>query len=518
MAFTELRVSGLVSAGAQNAGYCGSDGSRCGANGGPLYAVVGNGSTTGMTVAGGTETLVTDLSGSPWVGCAAGDWIVWDAGAGGAKEWRRITSINAAVATVDRACTAGAGKSVNVNGYWALLSQAATKLNSLAAANWPPAVATLPPRLSVDYQTGTAYTETAQIKFTSTWTALIPLRIEGCGSNPGDLDWSEATTRAVITSNQGPAFWLNGAYQSARNIQVTTTAAYWALYLDTANCALLNCKGIAPTTGDYGAISTGNAVLLLRCHGECTSSSGTGAAITVGTLATVKDCTFKGGAAAGTRCILVTGASASISNTHAYGGGVGIQIAAATATVCGSTVADNASHGIYISHATPGDVLILANNLIAHNAGHGITGPAGGPWHIRQDFNAFYDNNGAVAPADVDTDTIVDTSANTLTLVVEPFVETNATNRKTNCDYEVARASACVDGALGVPPQGTTYMENRAAVGALQFTMAQGTYPAEEEVEDTVTYGPTGADYEGSLVGGGAGVAHLVGDGGGLVG
>lgn len=448
-----------------------------------------------VQTSGRTHTLENkDADG--WGTTAVGDFGVFDVA--GAKNWFVVVELTSAqVVTVDSmagtASIAAAGKAVNIGGSWPLLSDAAVYINATTAALWAlrPTIAANPPRLNVAYQTGTAYAQgNTKITFTSAWTQAIPLTIEGYSAAPGDLDWTTTTVRPYITFTTDlglyPISAVNVRWLNLYFASTSTRVLYHA-----AKNAFYNCKLTA--TGADATVVALNLETFIRCELINASVAASSQVLSAGGVGVLIDsCTIKGGAVGVTLY-----SYAAIRNSHIFGCGVGLKITTNSSAIVfrNNVVADCSSHGL--ENTGVGDPIgDISGNLFAHNGGYAMTySGAGGPVVLPQDSNAFYGNAG-----DVDTSTIIDTSVSNLTLAAEPFVETNAANRQTNCDYEVALDSAVVGAGLGVPPQGTTYMRGRPSIGALQFWPDQGVYPDEADVDDSVTeYGPNGDDYAGSL-------------------
>lgn len=469
------------------------------------------------TVAGGTPTIITDNGAFPWAACNAGDWLCWDTG-GAPKEWRRITSINDHEATVDRACTAGANKLVSVGGPWAKPSQATAMLNTQGAATWPAAVVALPPRVNVAYQAGVAYADAQPCYLTSTWTDAIPVTLEGYSAIAGDLNSGTSTVRPVINGDS-QAIRTTTGHAFFRNLYVDAGAGY--VTFGCTHTHFENCK----LTSNIAAQMVGYASDVANTYRRCEFINASVAANAVALYlysSQAIGCTIKGG-----NIGVLLDRNSSIVDCHQFGAVIGVSANGGSypIVIVHDTIADNSGAGISIVMTVPIGFLLIQGNLVAYNAGHGMTYiGAGGPMFVAQDFNAFYANNGGAAPADIDTGTIVDISQNNLALAADPFVHAGATGdagggvyRMANCDYAIVVTSAVVDADLGVPPQGTTYMESHGAIGALQFTMAQGTYPLAADVDiDDVAYGPTGAEYAGALEAGGGVVVVSGGMDGGL--
>ena len=565
VAFAEFRLTQEAGAATLNAGYCGSDGTRCahgGANeGGPLLTLASGvytersmdptsvsgtpvagdvftapGGKTGMVVlwssphllyilTGGanfangdaltatspatwTATAATpaatknifDTSGSPWAGCAAGDWLVWDTAS--AKDIRHIDSISGGRCFLDRAPTMGDNKAVNVNGAWPTWAAATTYVNALSAALWPAGVAA--PRLNAI--TGVTWTVTAVITFSSVWSSAIPLTIQAFTTAYGDIDWSTTTTRATISSNQASGFVTSGnfIYLLALSIDTSTYGRTWndsggtnraCGCVFSCNAASVACVGMGPyTTMVRCAVTNGN-----------TSTSNT-YGVNIGTCERLIECTVKGGYYA----VFIGGYYNDVTSCilYGFGAGGGVGVAAHLGVrVTGNTIADGSGPGVAVSVTTPFAVEIRGN-LIAHVTGHGIDYTGGsGPMNFGQGGNAFWAvNNGAGAPSATDAvnTTIFDTSVGNLLLTAEPFAYTG--DRTVACRYNLALASAAIGGGQGVLPQGTTY-SGHPTIGAWAAYPDDGVYPAIATVLSLAAggavYGPNANDYTGTASGGG---------------
>jgi len=253
MPYTEFYVT--KSAGVSNLN---GGGPRLGANDGPVLTLTAG--AAGATVAEGTETEITDLSGGIWTGCLIGDWLRWDTG--GVAEWRRITNIGGPVATVHAACTVGAQKGVKVGGAWTTVDYAASSV-STASVN----AAGHPPRINVKYS-ATAYPEAVLVD--NVGTGAIPITFEGYETTAGDGCPNGNlpiinSTGIVCVATFGVS---NKNYIHVSNLDLrTTTDGDTGLQFNTSHYGrVFNVKAEATGANGYGITLSSSFVIAVNCQ------------------------------------------------------------------------------------------------------------------------------------------------------------------------------------------------------------------------------------------------------------
>ena len=233
-------------------------GPRLGENDGPIYFL--SPGAGGATVAEGTETQITDLSGANWAGALIDDWLCWDFE--GVKERRRIIDITGAVATVHAACTVGAEKGVTVGGAWATVDYAASTITT-AFVN----AAGDAPRVNVKYNAA-AYAETVLVD--NAGTGAIPITYEGYETTAGDGCPNGNlpiinSTGIVCVATFGVS---NKNYIHVSNIDLrTTTDGDTGLQYNTSHYGrVFNVKAQATGANSYGITLSSSFVIAVNCQ------------------------------------------------------------------------------------------------------------------------------------------------------------------------------------------------------------------------------------------------------------
>jgi len=234
-------------------------GPRLGENDGPVYFLPAG--AGGATVAEGSETQITDLSGANWAGCLIDDWVRWDYE--GVKELRRITNITDDVATVHAACTVGAEKGISVGGAWETVDYAASTV-STAFVN----AAGHPPRINVKYS-ATAYPEAVLVDYAGS--GAIPITYEGYETTAGDgcpngnvpiINSTGITCTAVFFANVGK----NYIHVSNFDLR-TSTGGDSGLYFTGANFSrIFNVKAQATGANGYGILISSTFAIAVNCQ------------------------------------------------------------------------------------------------------------------------------------------------------------------------------------------------------------------------------------------------------------
>jgi len=214
----------------------------------------------GATVAEGSETQITDLSGADWAGCLIDDWLCWDFE--GVKELRRITIIDGAVATVHAACTVGVQKPVAVGGAWKTVDFAASTITT-AFVNTPGYA----PRVNVKYNAA-AYAEVVVVD--NAGTGAIPITFEGYETTAGDgcpngnLPIINSTD-IVCVATFGVS---NKNYIHVSNLDLrTTTDGDTGLQFNTSHYGrVFNVKAEATGANGYGITLSSSFVIAVNCQ------------------------------------------------------------------------------------------------------------------------------------------------------------------------------------------------------------------------------------------------------------
>lgn len=477
-------------------------GPSLGADDGPVY------SAADFTVDGGATTVIVDNAATnQWAGCTAGDWLCWDTA--GAKQYRRITVINGANATVDAACTAGANKAVRVGGAWASLKGATDILTALGPTNATNSSGHSP-RLNIKYS-ATAYSESADVLLDVSFTAARRLTIQGYTTTAGDTDYMVDTThRPIITrAATDKTLYFSGAFNAVIGLDIRNTAAGKAAILwGTAgdNCSLIGCRvSSTGNTSSHGLYCNAGATYCTIVRNVIEDCGGHGQYLKIGAYAVYYGNVIRnnGGWGMYGTCDFFTG---SFVNNVVYGNASGGVFAEGDQfnfkLFINNIIADNGGAAIDLGTETDQYGMVWCNNIIADNTGAPIaTSLAAGFYPFALfDYNCIH-GNGA---DDADFGTYIMT--NPLHNVTgEPWVETTQATRLTNADYRITAALRGA-GFPGTLPLGGSYADGQMDMGPLQ---APYTQPTEAQVEDGVFFGYYGLD-EGELAGGGGSVDYHI--------
>lgn len=332
---TEFYITGGSSKSDVNGG-----GPRLGTNDGPVYT------TADATVAGGTPTIITDNTGSPWSGAQADDWVCWDSA--GVKEFRRIVSISGTDATMSSSMTAGANKNVNVGGAWstdlALTFVTTSFVNAAADA----------PRLNIK---SNASITLSAARTTATATITVPITIEGYNSAVGDLlaeTWAQShNSYGFLTTTGYPTITCG--------VNLLTTGFF----------TFMRCLILTSTRGGL-SVSQTDASQFFRLKITNSANNVSAQAVAQGLRSTFDDCEFlTTGTTSARSCALSSGLMTACRVTSMAGDAITTAVACTISNCIIYNIAAGKT-GVLISAVNIG-VILLRNTF--NNCGTGISMP-----------------------------------------------------------------------------------------------------------------------------------------------
>jgi len=411
MPYTEFYVT--KGAGASN--LCGG-GPRLGENDGAVYFLPAG--AGGATVAEGSETQITDLSGANWAGALIDDWLCWDCT--GAHEVRRITVIDGAVATVHAACTVGAQKPVVVGGAWTTVDYAASTVTT-ASVN----AAGEAPRVNIGLGT---YAETVVVD--NSGTGALPITFEGFEATAGD--GCPSGTRPIINgANVGASTWGSAKhYVNLKNIDLNKTNNYHCCFINGGLYnQVINVRATNSGTGVCFYMSGRGRFVNCQAIGNTAADGFWLVSYDIGVL----DCT-------------ATGCKYGFNNNAAYAFFInciafgndddGFNFSGLGGLLLGCISRGNGGSGLRLNPATWSPAIL--NSIFTENTVAGIECDI--PYYgAVADYNAFYGNG---APRDD-----IDAGVHDVALTADPFVNAAGGNFALN----IAAAGGALCHSVGFP-------------------------------------------------------------------
>jgi hypothetical protein len=230
--------------------------------------------TTCVTAAliGGHEYSLTNTAATGWGTTAVGDFLTYGSG----FVWCRVLELSyGANPQVIRAEPANesvgmadTNKTATVGGAWNKLTSSEASLAQATATTWAHmGLTTVPPRLNIKKE-ASAYAETGTFDAYGTWSALIPLRIEGYETVVGDIDWTRDEKWADLNWGTSACHGITvGSYTYIYNIifRNASTTSWYPINTTAGASRMCNCKGQRTAGGGYYV--TG---LMAGTHIRCT--------------------------------------------------------------------------------------------------------------------------------------------------------------------------------------------------------------------------------------------------------